>query len=99
MTSKTKKHMDDLQEVDTLDEFAELKTEITAMIKDAALDADHRLEITGDHTYVLEPDGTLWLIHAGQRRATNTWRRQEWAIFREDVAHNRLRDRIAALKS
>ena len=47
----------------------------------------------------LEADGTLFMLHAGQRRAPNTWRAlKEWRYFADDMAHNRLRERILALK-
>ena len=96
-TVKKKTQLDNVNAVDTIEEFAQLKREITAMVKTVGV--DRRLEITGDHTYHLEADGTLWLQHGDQRRATNTWREGiEWTIFREDLAHNHLRERIQAFK-
>lgn len=96
MPQKTN-HIDHLDQVDTRQEHQELVKEITAMVKDVGRNA--RIEITGDRTYVIEPDGSIFMLHGGERRAVSQWRRaDEWEYFEEDVKHNRLRERLAALK-
>lgn len=95
-----KKQMDDIQEVDTLDEYAELKKEITELV--ASLGVNQRLAITGDRNYELEADGTLWMQYGhGQdnRRAINRWRKREWTWFQEDLSCNRLKERLEALRN
>lgn len=95
MTFKDESHLGNLKQVDTLQEYNELKKEITALVRKT--NKDVRLEVTGDRTYQLEADGSIYMCHADQRRPVSRWRREEWLYFREDMKNNRLRERIDAL--
>lgn len=90
-------HMDNMKEVDTLTEHRELVKEITALVKDIGRNA--RIEVTGDRTYEIEDDGSIYMLHGGERRPVSRWRkRDEWQYFQEDIEHNRLKQRLEALR-
>jgi len=67
---------------DAIEEYSILKKEITQRVK--AIGIDVKYPVTGDRNYILEADGTLRMRYATVDRATNTWRRVEWAYFTAD---------------
>lgn len=89
-------HLNNLEAVDTLKEYSQLKKEITTMVK--AIGQNATLELTGDRTYVIEKDGSMFMRYAGRRVSHGHWDAEEWRYFSEDMKHNRLRQRLLALK-
>lgn len=84
MPHKAKKtsHLKAVSNVDTIEEYAELKREITQRVRTYGI--NFVFPVTGSRNYILEADGTLMMQCAGEKRGTNTWKRFHWNLFKDD---------------
>jgi hypothetical protein len=97
MSKRKSNHIDNLEEVDTIDEYAQLKTEISDRVR--AIGVNCRcFPVDGCVSYSLEADGTLWMMCPGRERlAPNRWTSDDWRRFAEHVQSG-LWEKLEALK-
>ena len=66
----------------------------------AIVSVNERFAITGDHNYILEDDGTIFMELSGQRTSIQYWTRDlHWKIFQEDVCNNRFVQKLEQLRA
>lgn len=83
--AETRSQLKNLAAVDTVDEYAKLKVEISDRVRGFGI--DYTFPATGCRNYELEADGTIWMQLSGQKRvATNRWTVIHWNMFRADCA-------------
>ena len=80
MPKRKSEHIKNLAEVDTKEEYAELKREISDRVR--ALGVNIRcFPADGCVNYQLESDGTMWMQYGPIRRAPNRWTADDWERF------------------